>query len=98
MTNKETKKTVGKGKQMSLIDVGPKNLKQIIGVAKKYRSAVRRRMHVAEEEQALKAQVLELVEKAKLGRDDKGRVRFQADGYVITVTPRDNLVQVREKE
>jgi hypothetical protein len=86
------------GEQMDLIDVGPENLKKIVPVARRYIAAVKRRSKEGAEEVALKARLLELVEEADLKRDSKGRVKFKADGLTISVTPRDNLIQVTEKK
>lgn len=86
------------GEQMDLLDVSPANLKQIIPVAKQYRKAVKRRMVALEEETKLKAQILDLVKEAKLSRLPDGTIKFKCDGMLITVTPRDELVKVKDEE
>lgn len=86
------------GEQMDLLDVSPANLKQIIPVAKKYRQAVKRRMVALEEETKLKGQILDLVRDAKLHRLADGSIKFKCDGMLITVTPRDELVKVKDEE
>lgn len=92
------KKTSTNGEQLPLIDVGPENLKKIVPVARRYRAAVKRRMNEGDEEVKLKVKLLQLVEEANLQRDKTGKVKFKADGMTITVTPRDNLIQVTEKK
>jgi hypothetical protein len=92
------KSPVKKGEQIPLIDVGPQELKKIIPLAKNYKAAVKTRVTALEEEVAYKKQLLELVEAEGLSRDAKGKIRFKADGLEITVTPRDNLIQVKEKK
>lgn len=81
--------------QLDLIDVAPENAKEIVKVAKKYKEAMTNRVAWLEKEKAFKAQILELVHKAKLTPVD-GKIKFTVDGLTITVTPRDELVQVKE--
>lgn len=86
------------GEQMDLLDVSPENLKEIIPVAKQYRKAVKRRMVALEEETQLKGQILNLIKDAKFSRLADGSIKFRCDGMLITVTPRDELVRVNDKE
>lgn len=86
------------GEQMDLIDVGPENLKQIKPIAKKYRQAVKERMAAGETEKDLKEQLLAMVKDANLKRLDDGTIRFKVDGMLITVTPRDELIRVKEDD
>lgn len=86
------------GEQIELLDVGPENLKQIKPVARRYRSAVAARIAALEEETKLKAQILSMVHDAHLSRLDDGTIRFKCDGMTITITPRDELVRVKEEE
>lgn len=96
--NEGTSKQASIGEQLDLLDVSPENLKQIIPVAKQYRKAVKRRMVALEEETKLKGQILDLVKDAKLSRLADGSIKFKCDGMLITVTPRDELVKVKEAE
>lgn len=86
------------GEQMDLIDVGPENLKQIKPIAKEYRAAVKARMAAGETEKDLKEQLLAMVKDANLTRLDDGTIRFKVDGMLITVTPRDELIRVKEDD
>lgn len=86
------------GEQLDLLDVSPENLEQIIPVAKKYRAAVKRRMQALEQETELKTEILTLVKDAKLHRLADGTIKFKCDGMLITVTPRDELVRVKDEE
>jgi len=86
------------GEQMDLIDVTPKELKRILPIAKEYRRVVKQRVKLTAKEVTLKGQILEEVKKAKLPRLDDGSVRFKCDGITISVTPRDELVKVKEAD
>lgn len=90
------------GEQMELIDVSPENLAEIKPVAKQYRAAVKRRMKAGEAEQELKQQllahVLDGVKAGKITRLPDGSIRFKCDGMTISVTPRDELVKVKDDE
>ena len=92
------KKDSQTGEQGMLLDVGPKQSKEITKVAKSYRGAVVRRMAALEEEKALKAQLLGMVKHEKLKPMDDGSIQFHVDGIFIKVTPRDELIQVREDD
>jgi tRNA1(Val) A37 N6-methylase TrmN6 len=95
---KRKKEVIESDGQMALIDVAPENIAKIIPVAKKYRLAVRRRMKVQEEEVALKTELLELVKESKAVRLADGSIRFRCEDMTITVTPRDELVKVKDSE
>jgi hypothetical protein len=94
--NDSMQKEVEKGEQMDLIDVGPKNSKEIIKHAKLYRSALAKRVDALAEEVAEKHKLLELIDAEHLQRLDDGKIKFKLDGFTITVTPRDELVKIKE--
>ncbi len=85
------------GEQLDLLDVQPKHLKKIIAHARNYRAAVQRRMAALEEEVAEKQALLELIKAENLQRLENGQIRFKLDGMLITVTPRDELIRVKEE-
>lgn len=93
---KETK-TKGTGEQLDLIDVQPKNAKPIIQAARLYKEfqATRQAALVKEVEQ--KQRILELVKAAKLHPLDGGKIKFEYDNVMISITPRDELVTVKDK-
>lgn len=83
--------------QMDLIDVTPKNKKAILKVAGEYKAAQRERIRFLDEEKDRKATLLDLIKAAKLQPNEDGVIEFQLDGIKIKVTPRNELVQVREE-
>jgi hypothetical protein len=86
------------GEQMDLIDVQPENAKAIIAEARVYKKAQETRLRALAKETASKQKILSFVRDANLQRLDDGSIRFKADGFDITVKPRDELVTVKEKE
>jgi len=92
---KEKKK---KSEQLPLIDVQPKNKKEIIACANRYKKAQSERIEALNREKEEKQSLLDLVEKGNLQRLDDGTIKFHVDGMTITVTPRDELVQVKEDQ
>jgi hypothetical protein len=84
------------GEQMDLIDVQPENAKAIIAEAKRYKVAQSARLKAGQAEAASKEKVLALIKKADLQRLKDGTIHFKCDGFDITVTPRDELVTVKE--
>ncbi len=86
------------GEQLPLLDVTPENSKQIVTVARRYKAFVIDRQAVLEKEIAEKEKLLELIRKANLKRLEDGKIRFRVDGLLITVTPRDELVSIKEQE
>ena len=86
----------GTGEQLDLIDVGPKHSKEILAAAKIYLKHQKARLTAAAKEVEQKKLILELVEKADLQRLAGGVIKFELEGIPITITPRDQLVQVGE--
>ncbi len=95
---KTSKKKTQDQEQLDLIDVHPKNSKEIIRVAKLYKKAQRTRINALEEEKQLKQQVLELIKKENLQPTADGQIKFTIDEFTISITPRDELVKVKEVE
>jgi len=86
------------GEQLELIDVAPENSKEIIAEAKKYKKWQTQRMQALEEETASKQRLLELMKKADVQKLEDGKMKISVDNYTITVTPRDELIKVKEKD
>lgn len=89
--------SVESGEQLDLIDVQPENQKKIKTVAKRYRAAQKARISALEKEIEEKELLLGLIREANLKMID-GKIKFSIDGMTITVTPRDELVKVKEAE
>jgi len=86
------------GEQLDLLDVGPENSKEIVKQAKHYKVALSRRIEALQEEVTAKEKLKALIKEANLKPMDDGKIRVHVNGYTITVTPRDELIQVKEDE
>lgn len=84
--------------QLELIDVKPENMKEIIPAAKTYQKAKAARIKATEKEVKAKVELLSLVKSAKLKPLDDGAIRFKCDGLLISITPRDELIKVKEED
>lgn len=89
--------TKERGEQLDLIDIQPENAKAIIRVARLYKEFQATRIAALAKETEQKHQVLELVRAAKLQPLDGGKIKFEYGGVLICVTPRDELVTVKDK-
>lgn len=85
-----------KGEQLPLIDVGPKNLKKIGPLVRKYSAIMHERVKLLESECKLKQQILNLVNKEHLSRLPDGSIRFTCDGTMIEIIPRDEVIRIKE--
>lgn len=83
--------------QMDLIEVSPKNKKAILKIAGEYKEVQRQRIRFLNEEKDRKQKLLGLIREAKLQPNEEGIIEFRIDGVKIKVTPRDELVQVKEE-
>lgn len=90
------KKKKEQGDQLDLIDVNPENAKEIVVAARLYQKYQTARVKALAKEIEQKRLILELVKAANLQTLEGGKVKFNVDGITITVTPRDELVQVKE--
>ena len=84
------------GEQLELIDVTPENMKTIAPLAKQYEKVKQARMRASKREVETKQELLEAVREANMSPLPDGSIRFRANGMTITITPRDELVQVKE--
>ena len=83
--------------QLDLINVQPKNAKAIIRAARLYKEFQGARQIALGKEVEQKQRVLDLVKAAKLQPLDGGKIKFEYDGVLICVTPRDELITVKDK-
>lgn len=86
------------GEQMPLIDVTPENIKTILPAAKEYQKAKTSRMKATDKEVAAKNKLLGLVKNAKIKPLDDGTIRFRCENFTISITPRDELIKVKETD
>lgn len=94
--NSSMQNEVEKGEQMPLMEVGPEHSKEIIKLARQYKKAQTARINALAEETKLKHELLGLIKEEHLKRLEDGTIMFTLEGYKITVTPRDELVKVKE--
>ncbi len=87
---------VKSGEQLSLMDVGPKNLKKIAPIARRYRDNVRERLAIQALEKADKEAIKKLVHAAGLTRLPNGHITFTCDGLLIDLEPKDEVVHVKD--
>jgi len=90
------KKADTQGEQLDLIDVGPENLKEIIPVARAYKKIISERVTLTAQEVKLKEKIKKFVHESGLKRLPDGSFKFKSDGVLITVTPQDEKVKVKE--
>ena len=86
-----------KEEQLDLIDVAPENAKAIVAKARIYKMRMDERRTALKKEIDAKQEVLALVKEAKLQPLEGGKIRFKYEGFTISITPRDELVQVKEE-
>lgn len=84
------------GGQAELFEIHGENAKLIVAAAVLYKKHQKARLAAAAKEAEQKALILELVKQADLQVLAGGKVKCTVDGMTITVTPRDELVQVKE--
>ena len=85
------------GEQLDLIDVAPENAKPIIAMARAYKKVQAVRQAALREEIGLKQKIIELVRAADLQPLEGGKIKFEYDDVIVTVTPRDELVKVKDR-
>ena len=90
------KKKTSEGDQGYLIDIHPENKKEIIATAQSYKRAMSQRVKFLDEEKGFKTKLLGLIKEAGITPLEDGKIKFELDGFKISVTPRDELVQVKE--
>jgi hypothetical protein len=94
----KTEVEVQEGEQLDLIDVTPENAPEIIKHAKLYKKSQKRRILALEEEISEKQALLALIKESHMPTLEGGKISFRCDGYTITVTPRDELIKIKDEE
>lgn len=97
MGKKKKAETKAGGEQPYLIDVLPKEAKAVVREARRYKELQSARLAALSKETAQKQKVLELVKAMKLQPLKDGKVRFEHDGVLVSVEPRDELIKVKDK-
>ncbi|KKN73497.1 hypothetical protein LCGC14_0400730 [marine sediment metagenome] len=97
MTKKQKEENQS-GEQLDLIDVAPENAKAIIRAARLYKELQATRITALNKEITQKAEVLQLVKAAKLQPLEGGKIKFEYDNVVVSITPRDELVKVSTRQ
>ncbi len=94
----EKKEKLEVGEQMDLIDVAPKKAKPIIAAARILKKLQITRASAQEKENKQKAILLNLIEEANIQRLPDGKIKFHYDGVLLTVTPKQESVSVKEED
>lgn len=100
MTKKKAAKKEAKksGEQLDLIEVAPKEVKPIIKAAREYAKHRDARIAVGKKEAEHKQKVIELVKAANLQPLKGGLIKFKYNGVTVSITPRDELVKVKDEK
>ena len=85
-----------KQKQLELIQTLPDNIQEIVDVALEYQECKIGRQNILKKEVELKDKLKTMVKEAKLQPLKDGVIRFKHDGVLIQITPRDELIKVKE--
>ena len=93
----KAKRKESSNEQMDLIDVAPKNAKAIVRAARLYKELQATRLTALAEEITQKQHVLDLVRKSEVQPLEGGKIKFEYEGVTISVTPRDELLTVKDK-
>ena len=85
------------GEQLDLIEVEPENAKQIARCARVYKKAQAVRLEALDEEVKNKKKLIALIHEADL-QPVNGKYKFRAGKMIITVTPCDERVGVKDDD
>jgi hypothetical protein len=93
--SKLTEQDVQAGEQGDLIDVQPENIKEIVKQARLYKRLQVKRIDMLTDEVVAKKTLLSMLEAEKIERID-GKIVLKCNGMTITVSPRDELIKVKD--
>lgn len=100
MSRKRTKSdpdvNLEEGEQIPLIEVEAENSKELLRIARAYKRAQAARIEALEQEVKYKGNLLTAIKDAKLHPIEDGCYKVRVKDVLITVTPRDELVKVKE--
>ena len=80
--------------QLQLIDVGPKNVKEIRPHLEAYRNAVEEYSTLGQIVNTEKQAIIDLVHKAGLERLPNGNIEFTIDGVLIKIVPSEEKIKI----
>jgi hypothetical protein len=80
--------------QLDLIDVGPKNIKEIRQHLTVYRTAVEEYSQLGQVVNQEKQAIIDLVHKAGLERLPNGNIEFTVDGILIKIVPTEEKIKI----
>lgn len=83
-----------KDEQLQLIDVGPKNVKEIRPHLEAYRNAVEEYSTLGNIVNTEKQAIIDLVHKAGLQRLQNGNIEFTIDGILIKIVPSEEKIKI----
>lgn len=93
----EAAKTEGEGEQLPLLDVGPEHAQKFAAVAREYKRHQAARLAAGSKEKTKKEELKSLIRDSKLTPLEDGIIRFRIEGLLIEMTPRDELITVKEE-
>ena len=85
-----------KQKQLQLIETLPENIQEIVDLAEEYEDVKQGRLNILDKEKELKHKLLEMIKASGIKPLEDGVIRFRHDGFMISITPRDELIKVKE--
>ena len=87
-----------KNEQMDLIDITPEQLKKIAPKIRRYKACVTERIALNAEEKKLKELIKQFAHESGIQRLEDGSIKFGCDGLIVSVTPQDEKVSVKESK
>jgi len=85
------------GEQLDLIDINPENAKEIVAIARQYKKHQAARMEAGSKEKTKKEELKAFIRDANLQPLEDGKYRLRLAGLLIEMTPRDELITVKEE-
>lgn len=86
------------GEQGTLMDVGPENKKEIVEAVQIYKRHQHDRIVSLKKECEWKEKIKALVKESDLLPQKDGTIKFNYDKVIIEITPRDELITIKEKK